>query len=198
MACPPRQRLQCLTPMALNGAWGFPSPIGGAIAAQKNRPAPSKNARKVLLLINLFVYLYCKTNPNINPLNLTEMAKTAFFKNFTEFFGREDKSLNGTNDPHLVSDEDSTNRACWNCCSCKNCVGCIDCVACEDCKGCVRCVRCDNSGRCIDCSNCGSCNGCDNCKACVNCERCKDCECCSSVSYETAKERLTLSAVEQV
>ena len=34
-------------------------------------------------LINLFVYLYCKTNPNINPLKPTEMAKAKYFLTYS-------------------------------------------------------------------------------------------------------------------
>ena len=103
-------------------------------------------------MINLFVYLYCKTNPNINPLNLTEMAKTAFFKNFTEFMEREDKSLNGTNDPELVGN-DNGNTGCWNCWGCWNCTACTDCNLCSGC---------------IDCHKCGDCTKCTGCRECKN------------------------------
>lgn len=40
-------------------------------------------------LINLFVYLYCKANPNNNPLKPTEMAKAKYVLTYSLNNGSE-------------------------------------------------------------------------------------------------------------
>ena len=55
--------------------------------------------------------------------------KTQFFATYEDFQAREDKLVNGTDDPNRVGEE-TTNVGCWNC---------VDCKECTDCKGCTRC-----------------------------------------------------------
>lgn len=88
------------------------------------------------------------------------MSKTAYFKNYVEFVNREDKSLNGTNRPELVSDIDDNNIGCWNC---ENCSGCEYCIECKQCTNCRHCSDCEY---CVDCEYCRLCSDCEYCRHC--------------------------------
>jgi hypothetical protein len=102
---------------------------------------------------------------------------TKIFKNFSEFFHREDKAVNGVtqefanNNPSW--DEEKNNKGCWNCSDCSDSLYCSDC---SDCSRSSYSLCCSNCFRCSDCVRCVGCSGCVRSYNCCKCTRCSDCK----------------------
>ncbi len=75
--------------------------------------------------------------------------KTEIFKSKSDFYKREDKSVNGVSESfaernsNYVSDNES-NKGCWNCSDCSDCSGCSYCSCCSDCSDCSDCSYCSD------------------------------------------------------
>jgi len=74
---------------------------------------------------------------------------TKIFKNYDDFFERQDKNINGVSEefakkfPNYV-EMNQTNTKCWNCYNCKNCIECFECQNCAGCKYCTNCTHCND------------------------------------------------------
>ena len=83
------------------------------------------------------------------------MKNTQVFKNFIDFYHREDKSINGVSPEFAIKypdyeQDNHTNMGCWNCRDCEDCTDCYDCVDCYECDECANCVSCSNSNNVYD------------------------------------------------
>ena len=94
------------------------------------------------------------------------MSKTLVFNSYEEFLNRPDKSINGVSisfalDYPDFSNQNLTNKGCFNLASCTNC------TSCTWCRNCNNCYNCSHSSTCNHCINCNDCYDCDNC---INCD----------------------------
>ena len=112
--------------------------------------------------------------------------KTEVFEDYSAFFNRENKELNGVTAQFLAdnpgADSERRNYGCWNCARCSDCVRCSDCAGCTDCAGCARCSGCARCARCVRCSDCARCARCSGCSGCTDCADCTDCAGCARCS----------------
>ena len=76
------------------------------------------------------------------------------YKDYKEFYHREDKTTNGVTQKFL-DDENITldNINLINCTKCWNCIDCIDCIDCRNCIYCWKCIYCIDCRDCIYCRN---------------------------------------------
>lgn len=79
---------------------------------------------------------------------------TQIFKNYSEFYNRQDKTINGVSEQFALDHpdyekENQTNEGCWNCSDCSDCSRCSRCwllaaLAASDCSDCSRCSDCSD------------------------------------------------------
>jgi len=76
---------------------------------------------------------------------------TQIFKNYDDFFERQEKIINGVS-PEFAekfpnyAEMNQTNTGCWDCYNCTECYGCRNCIECQD------CIRCNDLVLCTDCN----------------------------------------------
>ena len=114
--------------------------------------------------------------------------KTQVFKTYSDFLGRENKSINGVSEkfardnPNYAEDNE-TNLGCWDCYECSSCSYCRDCRSCYECRSCRDCRDCYDCRYCRNCSDCDDCRSCEYCRSCRSCYECRSCRDCRDCRY---------------
>lgn len=75
--------------------------------------------------------------------------ETKIFKNYEEFFKREDIGINGVTkefaEKHNINlEEDEDNYGCWNCLRCGDTAYANNCTNCSNCDNCKNCEYCED------------------------------------------------------
>lgn len=121
---------------------------------------------------------------------------TKIFNSYEEFvkYGLEnnDTDINGVTREYLeeyglsleeYSEQNKSNKLCFNVYKCENCFQCNDCYSCYSCTNCKFSHSCDNCKdlkHCFNCRLCNLCMRCNDCSCCINCYECEDCSDCHS------------------
>ena len=88
--------------------------------------------------------------------------ETKIYKNYQDFFSREDKRINGVTLSFL--EENNINLDDLNLTSCEGCFNCVNCESCRKCYNCGNCYNCENCEKCYNCENCENCKNGENFK----------------------------------